>query len=89
MSQAGGKQVEIIPLARKKMAQRGIPVLLVEETLAAPEHVVRGHGGRWVAHKRIVMEEKERLLQVVYEETETTLIVVTAYLTSDLIRPSA
>ncbi len=86
MSQAGGKQVEIIPLARKKMAQRGIPVLWVEETLAAPEQVVPGHGGRWVAHKRIAMEEKERLLRVVYEETETTLIVVTAYLTSDLIR---
>jgi hypothetical protein len=58
----------------------------VEETLAAPEQVVPGHGGRWVAHKRIAIEEKERLLRVVYEETETTLIVVTAYLTSDLRR---
>ena len=71
MSQAGGKQVEIIPLASKKMAQRGIPALWVEETLAAPEQVVPGHGGRRVAHKRIVMDEKERLLRVVYEETET------------------
>ena len=86
MSQAGGKRVEIIPLAQKKMAQRGIPEVWVEETLANPEQVVEGYAGRRVAHKRVAMEEKERLLRVVYEETESTLVVVTAYLTSDIAR---
>ena len=86
MSQAGGKRVEIIPLAHKKMAQRGIPEVWVEETLADPEQMVEGYAGRRVAHKRVAMEEKERLLRVVYEETESTLVVVTAYLTSDIAR---
>jgi len=86
MSQAGGKRVEIIPLAQKKMAQRGIPTLWVEEALANPEQVIEGYAGRRVAHKRVAMEGKERLLRVVYEETERTLVVVTAYLTSDIAR---
>jgi hypothetical protein len=55
-------------------------------TLANPEQVVDGHRGRLVAHKRIFMEDKERLLRVVYEETESQIIVVTAYLTSDIRR---
>ena len=82
MSAGGHKQVEIIPLAHKKMAQRGVPETWVREALAAPEQVVEGHGGRQVAHKRMTMADKERLLRAVYEETETTLVVVTAYLTS-------
>ncbi|MGH8604568.1 MAG: DUF4258 domain-containing protein [Gammaproteobacteria bacterium] len=86
MSQEDGKKVEIIPLARKKMAQRGIPESWVEETLVAPDQIVEGYGGRRVAHKRVAMEGKERLLRVVYEETESTLVVVTAYLTSDIAR---
>jgi len=81
MRQSGGKRIVIIPLARKKMAQRGIPESWVEETLTLPEQVVEGYGGRWVAHKRVAMEGKERLLRVVYEETESTLVVVTTYLT--------
>ncbi len=86
MSQAGGKRVEIIPLAQRKMAQRGIPQSWVEETLAAPEQVVGGYGGRQVAHKRVAIEGKDRLLRVVYEETASALIVVTAYATSDIAR---
>lgn len=86
MSRADDKKVEIILLAQKKMAQRGIPESWVKETLANPEQVVEGYGGRRVAHKRMAMEGKERLLRVVYEETEDTLVVVTAYLTSDVVR---
>jgi hypothetical protein len=86
MSRGSHKRVEIIPLDRKKMAQRGILETWVRETLAAPEQVVEGHGGRQVAHMRIMVAEKERLLRVVYEETETTLVVVTAYLTSAIAR---
>jgi len=86
MSRGSHKQVEIIPLARKKMAQRGIPETWVKETLIAPEQVVEGHGGRHVAYTRMMVAEKECLLRVVYEETETTLVVVTAYLTSAIAR---
>jgi hypothetical protein len=86
VSAGGHKQVEIIPLAHKKMARRGIPKTWVREALAAPEQVVEGHGGRQVAHNRMTVADKERLLQVVYEETETTLVVVTAYLTSAIAR---
>jgi Domain of unknown function (DUF4258) len=68
------------------MARRGIPKTWVREALAAPEQVVEGHGGRQVAHNRMTVADKERLLQVVYEETETTLVVVTAYLTSAIAR---
>ena len=59
---------------------------LLREALAAPEQVVEGHGGRQVAHKRMTVADKEHLLRVVYEETETTLVVVTAYLTSAIAR---
>jgi Domain of unknown function (DUF4258) len=86
MSEGGYKQVEIIPLAHKKMAQRGILESWVRETLVAPEQVVEGHGGRQVAHKRMMMADKERLLRIVYEETETMLVVVTAYFTSAIAR---
>jgi hypothetical protein len=86
MSGADGKTVAIIPLAQKKITQRGIPVTWVEETLNHPEQVVEGYRGRLIAHRRMTMEGKERLLRVVYEETETTRVVVTAYLTSDIRR---
>jgi Domain of unknown function (DUF4258) len=82
----GHKQVEIILLARTKMAQRGIDETWVREALLAPEQVVEGHGGRQVAHKRLMIADKEHLLRIVYEETATTLVVVTAYLTSAIAR---
>jgi len=86
MSDTTSKDVDVIPLARKKLAQRKIPESWVVETLRAPEQVVEGHGGRWVAQKRITREGKEYLLRVVYEETGATRVVITAYLTSDFTR---
>lgn len=44
------KEVEIIPLARKKMARRGIPESWVVDALRSPDQVVLGHGGRFVGH---------------------------------------
>jgi hypothetical protein len=84
--ETGDKRIEIIPLARKKLAQRNIPVSWIEEAVRNPEQVVEGHGGRLVAHKRMTVTGKERLLRVVYEETTMTCVVVTAYLTSDVQR---
>jgi len=86
MSDSGGKRVEIISLARRKMAQRRIPESWVRDALANSEQIVAGHGGRWVAQKRVTMADKERLLRVVYEETESAYVVVTAYVTSDITR---
>jgi hypothetical protein len=47
MSEPGDRAVEIIPLARKKMAQRGTPESRVRETLMTPEQVVTGLRRYW------------------------------------------
>lgn len=86
MSQVRGKQIEIVPLAQRKMARRGISESWIEETLTTPEQVVEGYDGRWVAQKRMTLHGKEGLLRIVYEETESTLIVVTSYFTTDIAR---
>ena len=86
MSDPTSKDIDIIPLARKKLARRKIPEPWVIETLRVPTQVVEGYGGRRVAQKRIAKEGKEYLLRVVYEETGTAYVVITAYLTSDFMR---
>lgn len=80
------KEIEIIPLARRKMARRGIAESWVDEALRSPDQVVEGHGGRLVAQQRRRIRRKERLLRVVFEETQDKYVVVTAYLTSDIKR---
>ena len=84
MCDTSERAIEIIPLAHKKMMQRGIAQSWIKEALMHPDQVVAGHGERWVAHRRMMMMDKERLLRVVFEETGNTLVVVTAYLTSDI-----
>lgn len=49
-----------------------------------PDQVVHGYGGRSVAHKKIILGEKEYLLRVVYEEHPDKCVVVTTYLTSQV-----
>jgi hypothetical protein len=80
------KEIEIIPLARKKMGRRGIPEQWVRKALISLDQVVEGYGGRSVAHRRHSIQGKERLLRVVYEETQQKYVVITAYLTSDVKR---
>ena len=80
------KEIEIIPLAKRKMARRGIPESWVGEALRSPEQVVEGHGSRWVAQQRRRVRRRERLLRVVFEETEDKYVVITAYLTTDIKR---
>jgi len=80
------KAVEIIPLARRKLGRRGIPEEWVLETLRAPEQTVPGHGDRRVAQRRWQVRDRTYLLRVVYEETATQLVVITAYLTSEIDR---
>jgi len=80
------KEIEIISLARRKMVRRGIAVSWVAEALRSPDQVVEGHGGRMVAHQRRRVRRREKLLRVVFEETEDKYVVITAYLTSDIKR---
>lgn len=80
------KEIEIIPLARKKMARRGIPEAWAEAALTAPDQIVEGHGGRSVAQQRRIIRRREKLLRVVFEKTADKYVVITAYLTSDIKR---
>lgn len=80
------KEIEIIPLARRKIARRGIAQSWVNEAVRSPDQVVQGHGGRLVAQQRRRVRRKERLLRVVFEETRDKYMVITAYLTSDIKR---
>jgi len=80
------KEIEIIPIAKKKMDRRGIPESWVGEALRSAEQIVEGHGGRSVAQQRRRIRRKERLLRVVFEETQDKYVVITAYLTSDIER---
>jgi hypothetical protein len=80
------KEVGIIPLARRKMARRGIPESWVTDVVRSPDQVVQGHGGRFVAQQRRTVRRREKLLRVVFEETEENYVVITAYLTSDIKR---
>jgi hypothetical protein len=80
------KDIEIIPLAKRKMERRRIPEAWVSEALRNPDQVVTGHGGRSVAQQRRRVRRREMLLRVVFEETEDKYVVITAYLTSDIKR---
>jgi hypothetical protein len=80
------KKVEIIPIAERKLTRRGIKRELVENTLLNPTQIVDGYGGRKVAHKKVLIYDKEYLLRVVYEETEEMYTVITTYITSKIDR---
>lgn len=80
------KKIEIIPIARKKLERRGLSEEWIKETINRPDQVVNGYGGRKVAQKKYVLESKEYLLRVVYEEQEDLGVVITAYLTSQIMR---
>jgi Domain of unknown function (DUF4258) len=85
-AEATMKEIEIIPLARRKMERRGIPESWVTETLRSAEQIVEGHGSRLVAQQRRRIRRKEKLLRVVFEETQDKYVVITTYLTSDIKR---
>lgn len=80
------KKIEIIPIAKKKSKRRGIPEEWIIETINFSAQIVEGYEGRKVAHKKYVIEGKEYLLRVVYEEGEELNVVITAYLTSQIER---
>jgi hypothetical protein len=58
------KEIEIIPLARRKMNRRGIPEAWIGEALRNPDQVVEGHGGRSVAQQKRRIRRREKLLRL-------------------------
>ena len=68
------KKVDIIPIAERKLARRGIKRETVEDAVINPSQIVEGYGGRKVAHKKVFVYDKEYLLRAVYEETEEMFI---------------
>ena len=69
------KKIEIIPLAEKKAERRGISQEWIKETIRFPAQVVEGYGGRKVAHRKYMVQNKEYLLRVIYEERKTAVIL--------------
>ena len=80
------RQIEIIPIAKRKAQKRGLTENQILDVVQAADQVVKGYGGRKVAQKKYMIGEREFLLRVVYEESEDTLKVITAYLTSKVHR---
>ena len=80
------KKIEIIPIARKKLARRGISGDWVKETINNPAQLIQGYGGRKVAQRKHKIENKEYLLRVIFEEKEESCDVITGYLTSQIDR---
>ena len=80
------KKIEIIPLAEKKAERRGISQEWIKKTIRFPAQIVEGYGGRKVAQRKYMVQNKEYLLRAIYEEKEESYEVVTAYLTSQIER---
>ena len=79
-------KITIIPLARKKLNQRGIDLDMIFDTISTPDQIVEGHGIRFVAQKRYIRDSREYLLRVVYEQHINQVTVITGYLTTQISR---
>ncbi len=80
------KPVNIIPIARKKLVQRGVAESMVFETIHEPDQLVEGAKGRVVAQRKYFFDDSIFLLRVVYEEKDNQLTVITGYFTSQVSR---
>ena len=78
---------EIIPLALRKIKQRGIPLEWIEQTLSSPDQITEGYEERRVAQKLYNVNGKKMLLRVVFETAGGEVkVVITAYLTTQIER---
>jgi len=75
---------KLIPLAAKKIKLRKISGSMLTETIKHPDQIVEGYGGRIVYQKICDIKNKKKLLRVVCEKEDNSIIVVTAYLTSQI-----
>jgi hypothetical protein len=58
------------------MESRRISEAWIVDALRNADQVVEGHGGRSVAQQRRRIRRREKLLRVVFEETEDKYIVI-------------
>lgn len=79
-------EIEIIPLASKKINLRKISFEWIKETILSPDQVVSGYQDRKIRQKIYETAGKKRLLRVIGEETKDKFIIISAYLTSDIKR---
>lgn len=77
---------KIIPLASKKIKLRKISKAMLTGTIKKPDQVVEGYGGRIIYQKIYNIKNKRKLLRIVCEKENNNIIVVTAYLTSQIKR---
>jgi len=77
-------KITILPIARNKLTRRDIAIEWVTETVEKPTQIVSGYGGRQIAQRKYILGEKEYLLRVVYQEENMEIIVISAYLTSQI-----
>jgi hypothetical protein len=78
------KPVRWTDYALRNLDDREIEKPDAEEALEEPEAVAAGHAGRQVFMRRYADDVlgREMLLRVVFEETPSEMVVVTAYKTS-------
>ena len=78
--------INIIPLANRKIKLRRISRGMLNETINIPDQIVEGYGGRIINQKIYFMENKKKLLRVVYEKKGEEITIVTTYLTNQIKR---
>ncbi len=76
--------IKIIPLAEKKIKLRKIPKSILKETIRHPDQTVSGYGSRIVKQKIYNINNKKKLLRVICEMKGKDIIIVTAYITSQI-----
>ena len=77
-------EIKIIPLAAKKIKLRKISKEMLDETIKHPDQTADGYGERTVKQKIYNVKNKKKLLRVVCETKGKEIVVVTAYLTSQI-----
>lgn len=80
------KPVEFIHIAERKLQRRAIEKEWVIRTIEKPMQTLNGYSGRKIAQSKYVVDNKEYLLRVIYEETGHEYMVISAYMTSQVDR---
>jgi len=80
------KQIRFTPHAEENLITRSIARSDAVQAIRFPEREEEGRSPRRVASKQYFDEllKKEMLLRVIYEEDESTILVVTLYKTSKI-----
>jgi len=78
--------VHLHPYALRRIQERDLSPAEVEEAVRAPEEIVAGGKGRFVAQRetRTPMRGRPALLRVIFEEQAGRRMIVNAYLTTKL-----